>query len=195
MPTDQRSRFLSNIRRESERIRQLVDRLLALSAIEGLDALKQIETVDLAALTDAVLAGIRPQLTNTRIRLAVDLPRVDDVRGDTFLLKQAVANLIHNAVDFSPDQGRIEVQLSQVRNHVRLVVADDGPGIPEFARKRVFEKFFSLRRPRSGEKSTGLGLNFVQEIVDLHQGRIRLENRRPSGTRAVLSLPIDAGRL
>ena len=74
-----------------------------------------------------------------------------------------------------------------------LIVEDEGPGIPDFARQRVFEKFFSLRRPHTGEKSTGLGLNFVKEIAELHGGSIRLENRQSKGARAILTLPMLTG--
>jgi two-component system sensor histidine kinase CreC len=69
-------------------------------------------------------------------------------------------------------------------------VEDDGAGVPEFAIPKVFNKFFSLQRPDSGEKSTGLGLNFVQEVATLHGGEIVLENRDPNGVRASLTLPI-----
>ena len=98
MPPAQRARFLANIRKESERIRQLVDRLLALSTIEGMHALKQQATVDLPALINKVLDEIRPQLANTAIQLAVKLQVVDPVSGDPFLLRQAIINLIQNAV-------------------------------------------------------------------------------------------------
>lgn len=193
MPVDQRARFLSNIRKESERIRQLVDRLLALSAIEGMPALKQRGTVDLVALVNQVLDEIRPQLDNRTIQLAMDLQAVDPVSGDPFLLRQAISNLVQNAIDFSPDQGQISVRLLQRDSELSLMVMDDGPGIPDFAHQRVFDKFFSLHRPDSGEKSTGLGLNFVKEIAELHNGRIRLENRRHSGARAIFSLPATLG--
>jgi len=69
-------------------------------------------------------------------------------------------------------------------------VEDQGPGIPDFAKDRVFQKFFSIQRPVSGEKSTGLRLNFVSKIVELHNGAIHLENRSPRGVRAILSLTL-----
>jgi two-component system sensor histidine kinase CreC len=67
-------------------------------------------------------------------------------------------------------------------------VDDNGSGIPEYALLKVFEKFFSLQRPDSGRKSTGLGLNFVREIAVLHNGHVRLENRKEGGVRAILKL-------
>ena len=67
-----------------------------------------------------------------------------------------------------------------------LTVTDQGPGIPDYALQKVFDKFFSLQRPESGEKSTGLGLNFVREVAELHNGQARLENRSEKGARATL---------
>ena len=192
MPTDQRARFLANIRKESERIRQLVDRLLALASIEGLTALQTRQAVALNDLVAETIDQIRPQAANRSIQLTVDSVPTGPTGGDLFLLRQAILNLIQNAVDFSPDKGRLAVRLRPAGTAAVLTVEDEGPGIPDFAHRRVFEKFFSLRRPHTGEKSTGLGLNFVKEIAELHGGTIRLENRSHTGARAILTLPILA---
>src|SRR5678815_5683346 len=76
-------------------------------------------------------------------------------------------------------------------DRIELCVDDEGPGIPEFARTRVFEKFFSLERPDTGKKSTGLGLNFVKEAAALHGGTIDLNNLPERGLRARLNLPVS----
>jgi two-component system sensor histidine kinase CreC len=70
------------------------------------------------------------------------------------------------------------------------MIEDRGPGIPDYARDKVFDKFFSLQRPDSGKKSTGLGLNFVREVTILHNGTVALENRPEKGALATLSLPV-----
>jgi two-component system, OmpR family, sensor histidine kinase CreC len=71
-----------------------------------------------------------------------------------------------------------------------IVVSDSGPGIPEYAESKVFEKFYSLPRPATAKKSTGLGLSFVKEIAELHRGRVTLKNSRDGGAVATLSLPL-----
>ena len=71
-----------------------------------------------------------------------------------------------------------------------MSVRDHGPGIPDYAEQKVFEKFYSLARPHSRKKSTGLGLSFVQEIAELHQGRATLGNGVDGGALATLSLPL-----
>ena len=69
-------------------------------------------------------------------------------------------------------------------------MADRGPGIPEFAREKVFDRFYSLRHHTSGRKGSGLGLTLVREAAELHGGKITLEDREPEGTRASLELPL-----
>jgi two-component system sensor histidine kinase CreC len=93
-------------------------------------------------------------------------------------------------VDFSPEKGRIVVRIEQESRFIRIFVLDEGPGIAGFAKDRVFEKFFSLQRPDTGQKSTGLGLNFVRQVALLHHGEVRLENRPEGGAEAMLKLAI-----
>jgi len=75
-------------------------------------------------------------------------------------------------------------------NHIALVVKDQGPGIPEFAVTRIFEPFYSLPRPATHKKSTGLGLSFVREVAELHGGSIEVSNRPDGGVEARLLLPL-----
>jgi len=100
-----------------------------------------------------------------------------------------LSNLVQNAIDFSAENGRIAVTAAKAGDNVELCVDDEGPGIPEFARERLFEKFFSLERPDTGKKSTGLGLNFVKEVTALHGGTIEVSNLPHRGLRARLILP------
>jgi two-component system sensor histidine kinase CreC len=96
---------------------------------------------------------------------------------------------VDNAVDFSPDGGTVRVRLGCEDGRAVLTVRDEGPGVPVFARDKVFEKFYSLARPGSGKRSTGLGLAFVRHIAVLHHGRIDLKNNAEGGALATFSLP------
>ena len=117
------------------------------------------------------------------------------VLGDKFLLGQAIGNLVDNAIAFSPSGGQIEVAIQQKEPRaVALTVADRGQGVPEFALSRVFERFYSLPRPATGQKSTGLGLTFVREVAILHGGEVALVNRAEGGAQATLLLPRQLGR-
>jgi two-component system, OmpR family, sensor histidine kinase CreC len=190
MPPGKRAQLLSNIRNESHRIQDLVDRMLKLSELETTRTLEALEAVPVAPLLRTVLESQEPMLSRKRIEV---LPEIEDghvVRGDPFLLHQAAANLLQNAIDFSPVGGRILLRVRARGATVCLEVEDQGPGIPEYARERVFERFFSLKRPDTGKKSTGLGLNFVSEVAALHKGEVRLLNLPSAGLRASLLLPI-----
>ena len=188
----QRTRFLTNIRKESDRIRQLVERMLHLSSLESMNDLEQPEIINFNRLVETVIERFNPVIEQKSLNLNV--PGAEDIRlaGDVFLIKQAISNLIQNAIDFSPAHGQITISMKQGNERLAFEVEDQGPGIPDFAMDRIFQKFFSIQRPDNGEKSTGLGLNFVRKIAELHNGTIRLENRSPHGVRAILSLPLSS---
>jgi two-component system sensor histidine kinase CreC len=112
------------------------------------------------------------------------------ISGDVFLLQQALSNLVQNSIDFSMPGEWITISSRIEHDRLLLRVDDEGPGIPDHYREKVFDKFFSLQRPDTGKKSTGLGLNFVREVATLHGGEIRLENLPEKGLRAVLGLPV-----
>jgi len=116
------------------------------------------------------------------------------VDGDAFLLQRAVANLVDNALDFSPRGGTVKIDIVAHARSCDVVVRDAGPGIPDYAENKVFEKFYSLARPATAKKSTGLGLSFVKEIAELHRGRVTLKNGPDGGAVATLSLPLGAAK-
>ena len=189
MPPRQRDRFLNNIRNEAARIQDLVDRMLELAALESRAILQTAESVSLNALVKTVLEGKRPLLSKKNLSTVNQIEAEIRVQGDAFLLHQAIGNLIQNAIDFSPNHGHLVLTVITGDNMVTLSLEDDGPGIPDFAGEKVFEKFYSLQRPGTGKKSTGLGLNLVREVAKLHGGEIILENRPgQQGARAVLTL-------
>ena len=113
------------------------------------------------------------------------------VRGDAFLLQTAMTNLVQNAADFSPEGSVVSVGLQTVDDRACFVEEDEGPGLPDYAKTRVFERFYSLPRPHNGKKSSGLGLCFVREAALLHHGTVQLENRDGGkGARAVFTMPV-----
>jgi two-component system sensor histidine kinase CreC len=186
----QRTRFLSNIRNEANRIQALVDRMLELSALENQKILKNVEEISVSTLFQTVLESKRVILKKKQLHLIVQVPENIQVQGDKLLLHQAFSNLIQNAIDFSPAHSEIKLR-GQIEGTMQaLIVEDDGTGIPAYATGKVFNKFFSLQRPDSGKKSTGLGLNFVQEVVSLHNGKIKLQNLPEKGVRATMMLPL-----
>ncbi len=111
-------------------------------------------------------------------------------RFDEDKITRAINNLVRNALDFSPTAGQVDITAKAVKRNVEIVVRDRGPGLPDYARARVFEKFFSLPRPATGKRSTGLGLAFVREVAQLHGGTAKIANDPAGGAVAALTLPV-----
>lgn len=191
MPEADRERFAGNIQRQTERLQQLIDRLLALADVEQLRQLRTVEPVDLAALTRELLHTAEPTLRRKRLRLQTTLDEDATVRGDRFLIAQALQNLLDNAIDFSPHEGTLAVSVRRGEGRVEWSVRDEGPGVPDYAVDRIFERFYSLPRADTQEKSSGLGLCLVKEVSELHGGTLRIENvDHPRGCRASWTLPV-----
>ena len=191
VPEAQRTRFLTNIRTETERLQNIIDRLLALSAIESMKALENPKQIDLIRLIDEVCAVHLHTFEARNIELRRDDDGPHTIRGEVFLLEMALSNLLQNALEFSPDGGVVTIRTRHNADDRMIVITveDDGPGVPDYALDRVFDRFYSLQHPTTGKKSSGLGLCFVQEAAKLHNGSAQLENRDPTGARATLRLP------
>jgi len=189
MPEMQRHRFATNISEQVHRLQVLADRLLELATLEKRRILDNVQVLELnSAVLDALSAM---EATAQRKGVTLQLHATDNVtiEGDPFLIHQALVNMLANAIDFSPSGETVEVSISATGRTVELAIRDHGPGVPDFALDRVFEKFYSLRRPDSGKKGTGLGLAFVREIAHLHGGEAHLSNHAAGGTVAMLTLP------
>ncbi|MFV0548159.1 MAG: two-component system sensor histidine kinase CreC [Limnobaculum xujianqingii] len=181
-------RFISNIQQQNERLQLLVDRMLQQAQVES-RIRQELAPVDLADVLHSVIAAKEAQITHRKIQLTSQIDAPVSVRGDKLLLEQAFSNLLDNALDFTPEGGEIAISGEFIDKHYRIIVADSGPGMPEYALDKVFDRFYSLPRPDK-EKSTGLGLSFVREVASIHQGTIRLVNGEQGGAKAIFILPV-----
>ena len=190
LPEADRARFAASIGTQSRRMATMVDKLLALAEVEHRQRIEHPEPVDIAALAGEVAAEAEARARALRVRIELHVEAaLPPLRGDPFLLRRMLANLIDNAIDFSPADGVVGLCVRQDAGLLRIEVADRGPGIPEYAIERVFERFYSLPRPGGGARSSGLGLNFVAEIAQLHGGSASLGNRAGGGAVASVLLP------
>ncbi|MBU3947154.1 MAG: two-component system sensor histidine kinase CreC [Proteobacteria bacterium] len=190
IPPHKRVQFLANIRFETNRIQGIVDQMLELSVLENLKNLQKSEILSIHSLVKTVLESKKASISIKQLGLIVKIKEDIFIRGDSFLLHQTISNLIQNAVDFSPKHEQIELTVRTEEDNVIFEVADNGPGIPDYAVDKIFDKFFSLQRPDTGKKSTGLGLNFARQVALLHNGDVFLENRSSKGVVATLVLPV-----
>ena len=190
MPQAERERFLGNIAHETQRIQEIVDRMMELTALETRRALDRSEAVALGPLLREVAASAQAAAARRDVRVQVAIHVEARVEGDPFLLRRAVSNLLENAIDFSPAGAEVLLALEAGSRRAVVSVRDRGPGIPDYAQDKVFEKFYSLARPHNQKKSTGLGLAFVKEIATLHRGRVELANAPRGGALATLTLPL-----
>ncbi|CAM3793753.1 Sensor protein CreC [Pseudomonas reidholzensis] len=189
MPDEQRVRFASNIERESGRLQQMIERLLNLAQVEQMQALEDEQAVALAALVDELLLAHAARIESAGLQVRQRVPVGVRLLCDPFLMRQALANLLENALDFTPAGGALLFELEQAGERVALSLFNQGEAIPPYAIGRVSERFYSLPRPASGRKSTGLGLNFVEEVMQLHGGALAVDNVE-GGVRVRLWLPV-----
>lgn len=190
----ERAAFVETIHAQGERMAQTVDKLLALAAVEHRQALDAPVPLDAGAILRDAMAAAAPRAERAGIALRLREPDAVPLRlqGDAFLLRQALGNLIDNAIDFSPRGATVDIAAGQESGMLQLQVSDRGTGIPDYARGRIFERFYSLPRPGSGERSSGLGLPFVAEVAALHGGRVAIAPREGGGVRATLELPASS---
>jgi two-component system sensor histidine kinase CreC len=184
-----RARFAGNIVEQVGRAHDLVERMLELTSLERRGSLERVELVSLAQVVRLVVTEAVPIAERKHMRFEVDVPEPLLASGDAFLLQRAISNLVRNAIDFAPAHSTVEIAARAAGRQIALTVHDYGPGLPPYAARRVFEKFFSTARPDSGKKGTGLGLAFVKEVAALHGGVARLDNHPEGGAVATLLLP------
>lgn len=193
-PEADRRRFAASILDQGRRLQQIIERMLMLARVEQLQSPEGRQALNLADLATACLASRQPALARRHLQVTTDFPIPGAVRGDPFLLQQALANLIDNAIEFSPEGGTIALSLIEQAGRLTLAVRDQGSGAPDYALGQLFDRFYSLPRPATGKKSTGLGLPLVREVARLHGGEARFANHPEGGAEVSLELPAAPAR-
>jgi signal transduction histidine kinase len=185
---------LSTMLLQVERLGRLVAQLLDLSRLESGAAPLQsrafnVKSVLEQAAREFEVGARQSKASNVRVSVRVSPPGLQG-SGDPERIHQVVLNLVENAARHSPAGGLVQLIGRGEDGSVRLEVVDEGPGIPEAERTRVFERFYRTDAARSAkEGGTGLGLAIARWIVELHGGDIRAEGREPHGCRMVVSIP------
>lgn len=205
LDSGKREQFMANIEAEVIRMQQIIEQLLLLASLENRQSNKG-ENIQFADLMQDALAAINPRAMQKNIQIDSQQLQLQGVslRGDRFLLSTALSNLLSNALDFCPVGGVIQLSSHQsnknaAQRYLELSICNTGPHIPDYAKSKLFERFFSTARPDSKRKSSGLGLCVVEQICQLHNGSISLNNTELNGQSAVqafvvLSLSAEQSR-
>jgi two-component system sensor histidine kinase CreC len=188
LPEAERQRFVGLIRDEARRLQQVIERMLQLARVEQLQGAEEKQMLDLGELARQCAESRRVALAERALQLRINAVGAFPCKGDAFLLQQAIHNLLDNAIAFSPVGGLIQIDLEKQSNRIWLHIHDQGAGAPDYALPQLFERFYSLPRPATGRKSTGLGLPFVREVAQLHGGTAQFSNRPEGGARVSLEL-------
>jgi PAS domain S-box-containing protein len=187
----QEAGMLEVIAGESERLARIVNDILLASRLDSGAATVEISSTDATDLARGVLAAAEAHLPHN-IELALVAPgRAPQVAADPDGLRQVLVNLVENAIKYSPEGGRVELELARSNGRVRFAVRDAGLGIPASEHERIFEKFFRLDPNLSrGVGGTGLGLYISREIVRRMGGRIRVDSEPGRGSTFWFELPL-----
>jgi len=178
---------------EVDRLTRLVDTLLQLSRGDAGTIRLSPESVDLSDLARDVASSLAILAEERRQRLQVDAPSPVIVRADRLVLRDAITNLVDNAIKYGPQGSQIDITVRGDTTEAALTVSDQGPGIPEEHRERIFDRFYRVDEGRSrGMGGTGLGLAIARWAVEANDGRISLHS---AGTGAAfrVTLPLSSG--
>lgn len=191
LTTGKSREYTEKILYNTRRLSLLTSNILLLSRLENqeLDVQKELFCLD-EQLREAILS-LEQRWMEKALVLEIDLDSVD-YRGSRDLLSHVWQNILGNAVKFAPEGGTVRVLLRREASCVRVTVSDNGPGMDEEVRRRVFEKFYQGDTSRSSQGS-GLGLSLAKRIVDLHGGEISVLSRAGEGAAFTVTLPTGSG--
>jgi signal transduction histidine kinase len=182
---------VDHIRDATKRLTLMVDHLISDAMADAFDITIRREPVDVAALVNEVADANQPSATNKQQTIAVSAPPNFVTMCDADRMREAIDNLISNAIKYSSIGGKIAVIVGQAPENTTIRVADEGAGLSPEDLGRLFGRFQRLSaKPTAGESSTGLGLSIVKRIIDMHGGQVTAESAGPGrGSTFTITLP------
>lgn len=193
LPLHDQQHFALQIGQQAERLRDLIERLLLLVKLEKRHSEFNLQPLDLIAVIKQVVSQRQITIQHRKIQLVLKLPVQLSCKLESFWMGQAIGNVLDNAIEFCAPAGAIEITLSHDHHEkptrLFLKVFNTGQPIPDYALPQLFERYYSLPRPVTGNKSTGLGLTLVKEVMEQHHGNVSISNQK-NGVMVILSLPL-----
>jgi len=204
MPENMRKRFLGIVINESDRMTRIVKDLLVLSRFDNRRMTWQASSFNAGAMINQICTALKTgaEQKNQILESFADEDKLGVIKGDKERIEQVLTNIIGNAIKYTPDGGRITVRAEDYngkkKDHknpepfIRIIVEDNGIGIPKADLPRLFERFYRVDKSRTSDMGgTGLGLPIAKEIIEAHSGNIYVESEENKGTKVVVELPLD----
>jgi signal transduction histidine kinase len=163
---------------DADGLLQTFNALLRIARIETRQHSETFSETDMGALLHDVVELYEPLAEEKGQSLRLQADTRVHMQGDRDLLFQAMANLLDNAIKYTPPQGQIQITLGEQANNGWITIADSGPGIPEAERQQVFQRFYRLEKSRTSP-GNGLGLSLVAAVARIHGMTLRLDDNRP----------------
>ncbi len=180
---------LGHLDRAASAMGTMIESMLDLSKLESGTMPVHPTDVDMAAFLDQVEAEYAPFASDRELSLVVDVEEGLRARADALLLGRVVANLLANALKYARPATRLQIAATRRDGSIRLLVEDDGPGIPDELHERIFDRYYQVESADSGIRAgVGLGLAFCRLAMDAMNGAIRAESAEPHGTRFIVTL-------
>src|SRR6266516_4103692 len=185
------TRFLQTIEKHADRLTYLIEDLLTISRLESGQIVMNIQKVELRPVANDVVNDLHSRATDKRVVLENQVPPDLVVRADADRIQQVLFNLVDNAIKYGATEGHVWIGALAVDDQmIEVSVRDNGPGIPQDAIERVFERFYRADKARSREQGgTGLGLSIVKHIVQSHGGEVWTKSTVGQGTTFLFTLP------
>ena len=193
MPSDMEKKFLGVILNESDRMTHIVQDLLTLSRFDSERGELKLSRFPFGEAVKDIYNAVYMESQKHSHTLTLELePGLPEILADRERVLQVMMNIVSNSIKYTPDGGHIDIYAGRKRDRVWMIVDDDGIGIPEEDRPRIFERFYRVDKARSRQSGgTGLGLSIAKEIVERHRGRITLLNKESPGLAIRLELNIE----
>lgn len=183
--------IIGSMLEEADRLALLVDRLLILSRADNNETRLSRDTIDVCQLAEEVAGQLDVLAEEKQQTVTVERTASPVWIGDRLVLRQAVLNLVDNAIKYAPVGGRITIRVGRSAGGGILEVSNDGPGIPENLRSRIFDRFYRMDKSRSRDNGggTGLGLSIAKWAVEVNRGQLSLEDSNGAGCTFRITLP------
>ena len=188
---DEQTGFLKNIRQEGLRMSKLIDDMLTLSGSDNQQFSIQIKPSELDTLLINSYESFEPIAKEKSITLSLELPEnpLPLCSCDPNRISQVVSILLHNAISYTNEHGKVHISLSYIKNSFRISVMDNGIGISDEDKDKIFDRFYRAEKSRSTKGHFGLGLSIAYEIITAHHGSISVKNAPEGGSIFTVNLP------